>query len=171
MRGISRSDAGLAAIELALAAPIILLLLLGAADFGLAFYTVSRVEDAVQAGGQYAQSQIVTGKSITSANIKSVVQSSTNLGLSADNITVDMDLTRCYCPHQITGDSLSGVAYVTVADTTTACSTTCSSSGMPYGKSGKYVAISATHTYQTLLGAAEWLTGRQITKKTVIRVQ
>src|ERR1019366_1729717 len=62
----SRRDArGAAAVEFALIAPILCLLLAGAVDFGGALYTNLRLDTAVAAGANYAQ---VNAANVSSAN-------------------------------------------------------------------------------------------------------
>lgn len=56
MRRIRRSNRGVAAIEFALIVPILLILMLGLIDYGLAMFTKMELTGAVRAGAQLALS-------------------------------------------------------------------------------------------------------------------
>ncbi len=81
-----------AALEFALLGPILLLFLGGAADFGLAIYSRSRLAAAVSAGAEYA---ILNGRAIApsdfstfASTVKTVVSKVSGLSLASGQPTV-----------------------------------------------------------------------------------
>jgi hypothetical protein len=60
-----------AALELAVAAPLLLVMVSGAADLGLAQFYRANLANAVAAGAQYA---FLTGTSVSTTNIQTVIQ-------------------------------------------------------------------------------------------------
>lgn len=117
---------GLAAIEFAFLAPILLMLTVCTVDLGIAYYDAMQVENAAQAGSEYAA---VHGYKI--ASISQAITSTSNLsGLAASPAPTEF----CGCP------SGSGL-------TTATCGSTCSDSSL----AGTYVTVSATATYTTLI--------------------
>lgn len=117
---------GLAGIEFAILAPVLLMLTLCTVDLGIAAYDAMQVENAAQAGSEYAA---VHGYDATA--ISNVITSTNDLsGLTAAPAPVKF----CGCP--------SGNA---VASAT--CGSNCSDGSM----AGTYVTASATKTYTTLL--------------------
>lgn len=119
-------ERGLSGIEFAMIAPVLILSFIATADFGLAIYAKMEVENAAQAGTQYAA---VNG--YTSSSVSSAVTSATSLsGLSASPAPTEF----CGCP------STSGV-------TTATCGTNCASGAA----AGTYVTASAQATYSTIV--------------------
>ena len=117
---------GLAGIEFAFLTPILLMLTVCTIDLGIAAYDMMQVENAAQAGSEYAA---VHGYNTTS--ISSAITSATGLsGITASPAPTEF----CGCP--------SGSAV-----TTTTCGSTCSDGSM----TGTYVTASATVTYTTLI--------------------
>lgn len=69
VRRFRRSQSGGAALELAFVAPLLLLLLIGVADFGRAFYTSVTVSNAARAGAEYgAQGPQTSGDTVGMKN-------------------------------------------------------------------------------------------------------
>ena len=119
-------ERGLSGIEFAMIAPVLILAFIATADFGLAIYAKMEVENAAQAGTQYAA---VNG--YTSSSVSSAVTSTTSLsGLSASPAPTEF----CGCP------STSGVSTAT-------CNTNCASGAA----AGTYVTASAKATYSTII--------------------
>jgi len=116
----------LAGIEFGLLVPILLMLTVCTVDLGIAAYDVMQVENAAQAGSEYA---MVHGYNLTS--ISNVVTSATGLsGLTAFPTPIQF----CGCPQP------GGIASAT-------CQSTCSDGSV----AGVYVTASATKTYTTLI--------------------
>ncbi len=115
---------GTAAIEFAVIGTVIAALLVGTIDLGLAFYTSMRVENAAQAGAQYAALHGWDSGAITSAATNAT--SASELAVTAKNF--------CGCP------SGAGIA-------ATACGTACAN-GLP---AGTYVSVAAAKSYSPLV--------------------
>lgn len=151
-RFLRRRNRGVAAVEFAVAAPVMLFFLGGMVDFGLAYYGQSQLAGAVAAGAEYA---ILTGPTATQANIQSVVQNAA--GLSHLTVTVTgLSPTACYC---VTGSP--------PALTATACATSCSNGAT----AGTYAFITATYAYQPLMPAYSKLTSPQIVESATVQLQ
>lgn len=118
---------GLAGIEFAILVPILLMLTVCTIDLGMAAYDVMQVENAAQAGSEYAA---VHG--FNSSSISSAITSATSLsGISASPAPAEY----CGCP--------SGSTSITTAT----CGSTCTDGSM----AGTYVTSSATATYTTFI--------------------
>jgi len=125
--GTSReATEGVAAIELAIIAPVLVLSLICTIDLGLGIYRRMQVESAAQAGAEYAVARGFSQDGVTSA-----VANATNFtGVSAN----PAPLQFCGCA------SASGV-------TTATCGVPCPDTSNP----GTYVTVSAQGSYTTLI--------------------
>lgn len=122
---LRRHCGGNAAIELALLAPMLMLLTIGTIDYGFAIYNQMEVQNAAQAGAEYA---LKHGFSAT--GISSAVTAATTLTVSATPAPAE----SCGCP---SGTSL----------TPATCGTSCAN-GLA---AGTYVTVGAQSTYSTLV--------------------
>ena len=120
-----RATEGSAAMEFGLVAPMLAAILLPVIDIGIGFYQRMQVQDAAQAGAQYAMTH-----GWNSTAIQNAVTSATTLSISASPAPV----RSCGCP---------GTASVVSA----ACGSTCTD-GHP---AGTYVTVSAQALYTTLV--------------------
>jgi Flp pilus assembly protein TadG len=117
---------GLAGIEFGLLVPVLLLLTVCTIDLGFAAYDVMQVENAAQAGSEYAA---VHG--FNTASISSTITSATSLsGITASPAPTEF----CGCP---SGSTIA----------TATCGSTCTDGSYV----GIYVKASATATYTTFL--------------------
>ena len=137
---------GVAAIELSIIAPTLALALICTADLGLGIYRNMQVQNAAQAGAEYAVAHGFVAESITTA-----VQAATALsGISASPAPSQF----CGCP------SATGVAVAT-------CGATC-----PGGSTvGTYVTVSALATYRTLLPYPALPSSFALTAQSTVRIQ
>jgi len=127
--GFARADAGNAAVEFALAAPILLGLLVPVADLGIAFSQDIQVQQAAQAGAQYAASHPWNTNSPTQIT-NAVIAASTLPAIAASPAPSQV----CGCP---TGSA------ITVAS----CGSTCSNGSI----TGYYVVVNAQVPYTSAL--------------------
>lgn len=144
-----RPRAGSAAIEFAIACPVMLVFFGGLVDFGLALLAKSSLANAVAQGAYYAY---VTGTNVTSTNVQTLVQNSSGLS----NVHATVSGPACYC---ITGTPLALAA----ATCNTACADTTTS--------GAYVTITATYTYQSILPVYSRLNNPTLTESAIIRLK
>ncbi len=116
-----RLSRGTAAIEFAIGAPILILLLVGLVEIGFAVYQSMQVQNAVEAGVMYA-----TQNGWDSAGIVAAVDNATGAsGMTASPVPTQF----CGCPQA------GGIASID-------CSVTCADGTAP----GQYVQVNATLT-------------------------
>jgi len=117
---------GAVAIEFAILAMILVVMMVCTVDLGMGFYRKKQVQNAAQAGAQYA-----AAKGFSESSISSAVKAATSFsGISASPAPTQF----CGCP------SDTGV-------TSISCSSTCSGGAAR----GTYVSVSAQGTYNTIL--------------------
>ena len=134
IRAVARDRRGVAALELALVAPVLLAMFGSLTDFTLALSDRMRIAGAVAGGAQYAfnQGQLLAGsqQSVSATDVQSKVQGGTNLaGLAV----------------AVTGPTLYCVA--SAALTAGRAGTKCASGSLP----GTYVIITASYHYTPML--------------------
>ena len=116
---------GNAAIEFSIAAPVLVIIFVPMIDIGMMVYQQMQVQDAAQAGAQYAMAH-----GWNSSSVQSAVTSATPLSVSAS----PAPSKSCGCPD---GSSVSAAS----------CGSNCSD-GRP---AGSYVTVSAQATYTPLI--------------------
>jgi Flp pilus assembly protein TadG len=150
-----------AALEFALASPLLLVILCGAADFGLAQYYRTSLANAVSAGAQYAY---LTGTGVTTTNIRSVVQdamnlpagASANLSVSFTDNSLGASNPGWYC---ITGSGPS----VAVSSQGSNCS--------DGSAAGYYLSFGASYTNTGLLSGILTGVNRTMSESVTLRLQ
>lgn len=145
-----RGRRGTAAIEFALASPLMLTMIGGLFDFGHAEYARIALASAVSAGAEYA---VLTGSGVSSTAIRSVVQSAS--ALDGASLTVSVS-----APHY---DCIGGS---TPTLTTAAAGATCAD-GSP---AGSYVTISAQYSVNALLKAFTPSNAMTLTESATVRL-
>ena len=97
------SDRGVSAVEFALVAPVLLMTLLGAVDFGRLFYLRQGLECAAQAGARYYVLNTTAASSVVTAYVQSKVP-----GVSGSSVTVDVvDTPSCNGSPQVTCSTIT----------------------------------------------------------------
>jgi Flp pilus assembly protein TadG len=98
--GRSFSSAGQSALELAIILPVLLLLLLAAADFGRALYVSAAVQNAARAGAQYGSQSVITAADSAGmvAAAKKDASEITNLTATASQCTCASSSNVAACP-------------------------------------------------------------------------
>jgi uncharacterized membrane protein len=125
-RVLRKDSRGVAAIELAIVAPVLVLLLLCCVDLGIGIFRKMQVQNAAQAGAQYAAINGFDAKGISNAVVSAT---------AASAVAASPEPSRfCGCPT---------VSRINVAT----CNSSCSGGGM----AGNYVKVSAQSIYNTLL--------------------
>jgi len=171
---------GNAAIETALMAPFLLLLMVGIADFGSATYADMEIQDAAQAGAQYALENGAGGLNATTVtNVESAVTSATTLSGVAANPTPTVycgcasgnTITAAGCPSNTTGSAPScAVSSSCTGSCSVACSATCGTSPSTY-PSGLFISVSARGTYNTILPYPGIASSFTFTRQAVVRLK
>jgi Flp pilus assembly protein TadG len=124
-----------AALEFALTAPVLLLFLGAASDYGMMVWDRNCLANAVAQGGYYA---FLTGTAVTQANVQALVARVSSLQNVAVKTT---DPTVCYCP--------TAAAVPATLGTAVACTSTCAAIDNTTGDTtapGNYMTITATYT-------------------------
>jgi Flp pilus assembly protein TadG len=154
VRATSAWNRATAALEFALATPMLVVILGGAADLGLAQYYRTNLANAVAAGAEYAY---LTGTTVTSTNIQSVVTNTMFLAAGdSANLSVSVTGPRGYC---VTGTGPT----MTSASAGSVC-------GGDGSIAGTYVIISATYTHSGLMNGFMSLSSEAITESATVRL-
>ncbi|MDA9427150.1 hypothetical protein XH97_34290 [Bradyrhizobium sp. CCBAU 53380] len=121
-----RDTRGIAAIEFAIMVPLLSLMVVSVTDIGLAVYRKMQVEDAAQAGAQYAIAHGFDASAMSSA----VTSATNSTAITASPAPIQF----CGCP------TSRGVS-------TVSCGTVCTGGA----QAGTYTTVSAQATYYTLI--------------------
>ena len=138
-------NSGAAAVEFALAVPILALLMTGGFDFGRALFEQHRLTGAARAGAQYAIQASTTWSDTT--NIIAAVRGDAND--SANSLTVTT--SQCTCP----------------GGTLCASTATCTGSTV----AGTYVKVSVSESYTTLVNYPFVTSPFILSSQAIVRVQ
>ncbi len=130
---LMRDRRGVSAVELGLAAAFILPPLASVFDFGMAYSEKIKIQQAVQAGAQYASMNVWNSGGSPTA-IKNVVTNATSLSGSFPSDPSE----TCACPTGTTSP------YIQSVDSLSSCGTTTCSDGET---SGYYVTVTAQLSY------------------------
>ncbi len=154
VRRWTRRREGTAAVEFALAAPLLVAILLPMIDLGIAAYQDMQVHDAAQAGAQYAllsPNATVPMPSTYSTAIQTAVTNATTLSTISASPAPS---TACGCSSGTT---------VTAAT----CGTPCANSLNP----GVYVTVQAQAAYTPLLPFSVFGNSTTLSASSMVRVQ
>jgi Flp pilus assembly protein TadG len=144
-RRLLRHCGGNAAMELALLASPLMLLAIGTGDYGLGIYRQMEVQNAAQAGAEYARKHGFSTTGITNA-----VTAATPLTVSASPAPAQ----SCGCP---SGTTISSAT----------CGTTCASGAL----AGTYVTVAAQATYSTIVPYPGIANSYTLTASSTVRIQ
>ena len=152
---------GLAAIEFALVAPMLLLMLGGVIDFGLVTVGKSQLGNGIAQGVHYA---LLLGPSVTGTNVSAIVKAGVGRAGVTEAVTVTVTGPACYC--------LQGQPVVLVTPSTTmSASRTCVGSCPPNAATpSAYLVITASYVYQPLMPFYSQISTRLISKTVTVRV-
>jgi Flp pilus assembly protein TadG len=143
---LARAQGGNAAIEFAIATPILIGLLVPVADLGMAFSQQLQVQQAAQAGAQYA---LLHGYNSTA------ISNAVTAGTTLSSVTAAPTPTQsCGCP--------SGTAI-----TAATCASTCANGET----AGTYVFVNAQSPYTPALPYSVLGTALTLTAQAAVRVQ
>jgi Flp pilus assembly protein TadG len=142
----SMGEAGVAGIELALATPMLALMLTGGFDFGRAAYEQERLVDAARAGVQYA----MQGSASWSNTTAIIAAARADANDTANSLTVTAG--QCTCP---TGTTLCSAGATCTGSTVT----------------GTYVKVTVSESYATLVNYPFVTSPIGLSSQAMIRVQ
>ena len=159
LRRLLRCGRGNAAVEFGLSAPVLLVVLVPLADLGIAFSTQHQLEEAVQAGAQYAASHPWNRNS--PADIGSAVTGATSLsGISLSPAPHQI----CGCP---SGAGGNGVVNGSSGIATANCGGTCSTGET----AGYYVIVSAQLPYTPIVPYSLFGSSTTLAAEAMIRIR
>lgn len=145
-QGLPQAVGGTASVEFALLAPVLVFLLIGIFDYGKAAYEAMQVQDAAQAGAEYALRY-----GWNSGNIENAVTST----------TTSISVSATPAPTQSCG-CVSGTSIVSAS-----CGSACSGGGT----AGTYVTVSAQAPYSPILSYPGISLPSTLTAQTTVRIQ
>lgn len=158
-----------AALEFAVASPLLIMMLGGAADLGLAQYSRAMLANGVAAGAEYAYligsgvSPANVGTTVTQANITSVVQNASGLPNATTSVTVTFSSVSPGVPspgwYCVTGSG------PTVAPSTQGGTCTDGSSA------GYYVSFRASYTVNGLMNGFMSALTQTMSEQATVKVQ
>jgi Flp pilus assembly protein TadG len=151
LQRLSSDRRAVAAVEFAIVAPLLLMIVGGLADFGVMLWRREELAGGVAQGAQYA---FTTGTSVAASDVQTIVQKTSALGTAA---SVSMSGPTCYCT--------SGSPATKSVQT---CGQVCSSSNTA---PGSYVTITASYTYQPIMPFFDNLTNTVVRETAFVRVQ
>ncbi|MCK5166026.1 MAG: pilus assembly protein [Rhodospirillaceae bacterium] len=134
VRKFSRAEDGVSAVEMALVAPVLMIIFMGLIDYGIAVFSKMELTSSVRSGAQYAlvKSEIksagaaaIAASAANMAAIQTTIIDSSNLNPA--KLVVPLPYKTCECSN---------------GDLDATCTITC-----PSGTLRHYVVISATYTY------------------------
>lgn len=146
---IASDHRGLAGIEFAILAPVLLLMLGSVADFALAFWSKGVLASSVAEGAEYA---FVAGPGASAFSIQSIVGQKLSLPAAAVSVTGP----NCYC---VSGTPATAASQV--------CGLPCPNGATP----GTYVTISARYAYTSILPLFSELANPVLVETTVVRLK
>lgn len=141
---------GVAALEFALLCPVLLLLLGGLSDFGLAFHSAMQLANGVANAAQYA---FLVGANVDAKTLLDIVTSSSGLS----NVHSSTIGPYCYCP--------SG-SPPTLGNAVT-CGTTCPDGGV----AGTYITITASYTYTPMMPGFQYVGDATLSQSATVRLK
>jgi Flp pilus assembly protein TadG len=171
---LMRDQRGVSAVELGLTAAFILPPLGSVFDLGMAFSQEIKLQQAVQAGAQYASMRVWEGSSsptaVTSAVTNSLPATLQSTVTVAGDFNADGSVNNaspyqaCYCPTGTSG------TYFTSTDSLSTCGTTTCSNGE---KSGYYMTVSAKLNYTPIAPYSFVFMNnpQRLTATSVVRIQ
>jgi Flp pilus assembly protein TadG len=162
---LARDRSGMSAVEFGLATPVFLAMLTPVIDLGLAFSQQIRVNQAVEAGAQYATANPYNGSTTTtcdstnpwSACVQSAMTNATSLSVSPV-----VGSETCGCPNSTSTAIVTG-SY----GTPPSCSSSCPDGSSP----GYYVTLSASLTYTSVMPYSILGSSTTLSRQAVVRVQ
>lgn len=178
IRSMRHDERGSIAVEFALVAPVLLVILAAVIDIGSAAYGKLSLDARVTAAAEYALGQsgpsdqaaanalaetlVALLQGGTSQNAEVVVNNATLARWTGSAISVDPlsgDATSCYCPTRDAGEISWGPAV--------GCATTCTT-----GESaGQFVRLSADARHVSLFPGYAFIEGETVKASTVLRLQ
>ncbi|WP_438363003.1 TadE/TadG family type IV pilus assembly protein [Nioella halotolerans] len=175
---LKRDDSGSVAVEFALVAPVLVLILAGVVDIGSATYARLSLDARVTAAAEYAMLQPAPGDQDSADDLAArlagllqgeatdtgevVVNNAAGASWTGTGVTASPrsgEATMCYCPTLEQGDIVWGPP--------AECATPCTDGGT----AGQFVQLSATTRHVTIFPGYAFIDGDSVSTRTVLRLQ
>ncbi|MBB2203305.1 TadE/TadG family type IV pilus assembly protein [Gluconacetobacter tumulisoli] len=162
VHSIPRGREGVAAVEFALIAPVLLLIAAGLSDFPLALWDRIIIAAAVESGANYAfaveQNETGNNSSVSATDVGNAVRAASSL----TNLVVTVSAPATYC----VSSGATKASHVTVLTSGTS-GNACADGQQP----GLYMTISATYHYAPLLPVYGLLAQTTLGDTATVRLQ
>ena len=156
---LARDRRGMSAVEFGLAAPVSLAMLTPVIDLGLAFSQQIKLNQAIEAGAQYATANPYNGTT-WATNVSTAI---TNAQPSL-SFTPSVGAESCGCPNSTSTAIVTGATYGTPP--------TCSTASCPDNSNpGYYVTISGSITYTSVMPYSILGSTATLSRQAIVRVQ
>src|SRR5437764_9060519 len=152
---LARDRSGMSAVEFGLATPVFLAMLTPVIDLGLAFSQQIRVNQAVEAGAQYAAANPYNGTT-WATNVSSAMTNATTLSVSPV-----VGAETCGCPNSTSTAIIGGYG------SPPSCTGSCPDGSNP----GYYATLSASLTYTSVMPYSILGSSTTLSSQAVVRVQ
>lgn len=143
------SRRGVATLEFALAAPLLLLMLAAVSDLGFALLDKMKLASGVANAARYA---MLTQGAATATTLSAIIGDASSLS----GVQTTVSATGCFCP--------SGSPAALAAAT---CGNTCSNGAM----AGTYQTITATYSYSPVMPGYSLLAGNALSEAATVQVK
>ncbi len=175
-RRFRRDTTGVAAVEFAMIAPILLLIMVGMVDFGLVLYVRFGLNENISAAANYAILNATnvssTGGATLASNLTNVIPTSVNVTVTINNGPTSTrtngststggtasNADSCYCP-TVSGSTITW-------GTAQTCKAACTGGGL----AGKFVSFNASVAHSPLFGNYGFVQNGTVSTFTVVQVQ
>ncbi len=161
-RSLGRS--GVAAVEAALMAPLLITLMIASIDFGAAFLSKAQIAQALASAAEYAtaagQNQVANATIVTNATTYAKALTSSFLGTPTATVKINNGgVTGSIC--------CVGSAWSCSASASASASFTCSDGSPP----GNYITIQVSYPFKAYFSVDTRLTGKTLSDTIVARLQ
>lgn len=160
--GWLRDRHGVAALEFALVAPVLLMVVAGIADYGMLLVGKGQLANGLAQSVGHALFQ---GASVTPQAISDMTTQAAARSGVAEAVTVRVTGPACFC---ITGQPATLVASDTPLSASNTCEGTCPDAGAP---PAVYLQVSAHYTYQPFMPFYSQMAATTVSETAVVRLQ
>ena len=150
---------GLAAVEFALVAPVLLLILGGMIDFGLLMSGKSQLANGIAQGVQYA---LLQGPRVSASAVQAVVVRD---GTSPSGVTATVTGPACYC---LSGSPVVLATSSTALSPSYSCTGTCPA---PAALPSAFLIITASYVYQPIMPLYSKISNTTVSNTVTVRLQ
>lgn len=153
---------GIAAVEFALVAPMLALLLGNVADFGLLIIGKSQLANGMAQATQYA---LLRGPSVSGASVQAMVRNGSSRAGLGGTVTATVTGPACYC---VTGQPPALSAPPAALSGTYTCTGVCAVTG---ATPSPYVIITGSYTYQPIMPNYSGLISKVVSENVTAKLQ